>query len=339
MMKKYFSLALILGFLLIISFPNLSWVLGIQSITENLENRTMAPFPNLNQIVFSKLPEAIMAYYNDNFGFRSRMIRLNQIIRYDYLGVAPKNIFHGKKGWDFLNTFDVKVPTATYKTILFTDAELRSIKNKMEEDDQFFHRLQIPYFNVVVPDKEVIYPEFYPYPEHILTNFRLDQLIDYLEANSSSRLLDLRQLLIAGKGKNQLYYIRDTHWNYYGSFLFYQDIMRRLSLIYPNVYVPELSDFNIEPNDSGVTPNKSFAQIKKLKSVFIYGDSFAGQYDTTHNHGLARFLSFSFENVNLQNFRSPLEYSRIEKEKPDLVIRENVQRNLRILLGADYSIF
>lgn len=371
-MTKILNILFIISFLFIIAFPTLSMFSLISSDKSYYENRNLAQFPNLTKTRLNILLDELQHFYNDNLGFRNIFMARRNQIREQLFVNGNKYVLSGKKGLYFLDPFRPRDPRVDYKTVFFTSDELRIIKNELEKEDLWFKERLIPYMLVIAPDKEAVYPEYFPFPSSILTNFRLDQLLDYLDRNSSFRLVDLRKPLMERRSDEiLLYYNGDLHWNQYGAFLAYQEIMRILHLINPNTYAPKFEDFEIQtkaneeitgdlarigqlsqlPYEVGIRfiPKSEFLDKRKLKKVFIYGDSFAKHIVEGETEGLASFLPFSFEDVlsedyitdkqRIQNALSPLDYDLIDKEKPELVIREINQRNLRLLLGPKYSTF
>jgi len=364
-----FKFLLVISFLLIVASPTLV-MLSTDLSNENSENRNLAQFPNLLNTRIILLPDLILHFYSDHFGLRNLMIANKQIIESTYLK-SPNGtaVIQGLKGIYFYNLISVKDSKRDYKTVFFSENELLQIKNELEKEYLWFKVRSIPYILVIGPDKEAIYPEYYPYPI-ILANLKLDQLESFLTQNSSVKLLDLRQSLMNSKKEGiHLYYTGDFHWNQYGAFLSYLEIMKKLRETNFSVYIPEPSDFEVKSLkdevistdilkyaslDDGaevelkIVPKRNFAgEDKKLKKVFIYGDSFTKNVLGEKTTGLITFLPFSFESVYFQpsssdlelsrKWLSPLEYDKIEEEKPDLVIRETVQHNLRILLGPKYN--
>lgn len=371
-MTKILNIIFISSFLFTIAFPTLSMFSLVNANKSYYENRNLAQFPDLTKTRLKILSDELQHFYNDNFGFRNIMMQVRNQIRERFFVNGNTYVFQGKKGLYFLDPFRPRDPRVDYKTVFFTKGELNIIKNELEKEDAWFKQRTIPYMLVIAPDKEGVYPEYYPFPNNILTNFRLDQLQDYLDKNSSFRLVDLRKPLREAKSEEiLLYYNGDLHWNQYGAFIAYQEIMRRLHLINPNAYAPKSEDFDIQTKASEVITGdlarigqlsqlpyevairffskSEFSDRKKLKKVFIYGDSFSKHIVEGETEGLASLLPFSFENVysedyitdkqRSQNALSPLDYDLIDEEKPDLVIREINQRNLRLLLGPKYSTF
>ncbi len=382
MNSKIIKIIFSLFFFIILTIPGLSLLLNIDYRNNSLKTGSIS-YPNFQRTELQQIPETIQNFFNQNFGLRQLMISAKYKIEQDVLKAPrslamlndPSDLFlDGKNGFLFLNPIVPGDHIRDYNTVFFTNQELETIKKNLERENEWFKQRSIPYFIVIAPDKETIYPEYYPFPNHLLTNYKLEQLKNYLPKFSNLNLIDLKEALIDQKQEDKLiYYKGDTHWNQIGAFLGYQEIMRQFSKINSSVYIPKLSDFEInttpkdneavtgdlvriatrseEPYRIGVRliPKPALLQEKKLGKVFIYGDSFSKNVIEGEITGLLSFLPFSFENIHFdayitdlersQNLISPLEYSKIEAEKPDLVIRETAQRNLRILLGFKYSLF
>lgn len=372
---KILNLLFILIFLTIISIP--SWVMLFQAGTDisAFENRNLAQFPNLRKTDPKLLPEKIQHFFDDHFGYRSFMLQKRNELQAKFLNMHGDNRYMllGKEGFYFLNPVRPKDPKLTYKTTYFTNEELKTIKDELEKENEWLKRRDIKFMFVVVPDKEVIYPEYFPFPNDdpsdIYTNIKLDQLIEYLKNNSTFQITDLRQTLLEAKKKGiVLYYKGDSHWNEYGSFYYYQTIMKHLHNSDPSIYVPKMDDFEIENNDDEpitgdlarismltqdpfkvglkFTPKPHIQNLKKLNSIFMYADSFSRNNTADKYVGVVTFLPLNFEDIHFNSFFtqkqisendiSPLEYELIDKVRPAIVVREIVERNLRYVLGPEY---
>ena len=57
----------------------------------------------------------------------------------------------------------------------------------------------------------------------------VDQFYNYMRAHSTVRVLDIRSALLAAKKTRPAYLKTDEHWNNYGGFVAYQEIMRALA--------------------------------------------------------------------------------------------------------------
>lgn len=329
----YYSAIILIFFLFLLS-PIAGSFLGISSQIDNTERRKLSPIPTLSLQELSSFPKKFEDFFRDNFGFRNLMIKAYSTIKLQLLNSTPNyergfRVIIGKNGWLFLNPVPGDHLKNFYKNVDFTPTQLAAVKNYLEEDKRKLAEKNIPYFVVIVPDKEAVYTEYYPYPNQIITSRRLDQLVSYLANNSTVDFLDLRQPLINAKDKFPAYYHTDTHWNNYGAFIAYQEIIRRLTKYYPNISTPQLSDFEVtlqnykisvgdlgnylhlteKYQDFGVKFKLKNTQLTKTKlsSVIVYGDSFA---ETRHYAPKDRFL----QEFPDQSFLIPLLFKKSDIE-------------------------
>ncbi|HNE04829.1 MAG TPA: hypothetical protein PLT08_09945 [Anaerolineales bacterium] len=213
---------------------------------------------------------------------------------------------------------------------------------------------------VVAPNKETIYPNIVPDQIGKTSKVsRFDVLNTELLNRSLPGMLDLRGPLIRESAKRQIYYKTDTHWNGYGAYIAYEEIIKALAQDYP-VLVPypekffrikerslrvrdmaesigtkyimepligpspefiNFTTFGVESGQKGVV---AFTPDKDLPSLLMLHDSF-GQT-------LIPFLSNNFEQAIYSNV-STASVIYIDKDKlsyinPDIVILEIVERNL-----------
>lgn len=125
---------------------------------------------------------------------------------------------------------------------------------------------------VVAPDKHTVYPEHLPW--HLRQSSpkvsRLDTLIGALRADGRTQdlvVVDPKEALRAQKALMELYYRGDTHWNYRGGFVGYQEIMRALQPWYPAIVPLNAADFRVQ---CGRTPGEDLARMLKLNSDDLF---------------------------------------------------------------------
>jgi alginate O-acetyltransferase complex protein AlgJ len=156
-------------------------------------------------------------YFNDNFGLRNALLRLNSIIKYDLLGVSPNpQVIIGKNGWLFYNA---EREIEDYRALTQYDAATILAWAKTLEMKRIWLKSQgVQYFFVVAPNKSTIYSEFLPdeYTKVRKKTF-IDELVECVEKNTGVTIIDLRPVLLAAKSKELLYLRTDTHWNEYGA--------------------------------------------------------------------------------------------------------------------------
>lgn len=277
---------------------------------------------------------------------KGAIIKWCNSVKVDYLKYTEiNNVVIGKQGWFYI---DDNSSMLNYQgRLTYSDNELSSIKNTIESQQEWLSKRGIPLLIVVVPNKETIYPEFMPDNiKKVKELTRLDQLVDYLGKHSKTEILDLRDVLQKNKGNYQLYYKDDSHWTGYGAYLGYVEILKKMSLYFPEVAPLPLSDFSVTS-----TPSKSqlsaliglsdrypeqcleFSysgeaegryQLYKIPSVMIYHDSFF-EY-------LRPFISNHYDKAieyPVAAFPYPFDQAAIETLKPDIVMYIIVERYIR----------
>ncbi len=97
----------------------------------------------------------------------------------------------------------------------------------------------------MVPDKQSIYPEFLP-EAYAPRGSHLDQLRRHLQEKSYIRMVDVYGALIKAKKDHSVYYKNDTHWNEFGAFIAYREIIRNVAAYFPSMRPLLPEDFKIE---------------------------------------------------------------------------------------------
>ncbi len=139
--------------------------------------------------------------------------------------------------------------------IPFSDQELKMWKRTLEERRDWLKEQGSEYVFVLAPTKAFIYPEFLPkrLQRKKQGQTRYVQLAQYLRKSSDIYFIDLLPALLEEKRNREyplLYYKTDFHWNFYGSFIAYREIVTKLALFFPQYnFVPlALDDFELNIN-------------------------------------------------------------------------------------------
>jgi hypothetical protein len=194
------------------------------------EKRTLAELPRTPNSVdaIKAFPRRFEAYYNDHFHFRDVLIRSHNRLKLKILKKSPdRNVLIGKDGWLFYVRDHLLEDFISIEP--FTEKALNARQRYIEAKRDWLASRGIPYFFVVAPNKQSIYPEQMPesyYRSH--GSSRLDQLIDHMRNFSDVNIIDLRETLREAKSGGQLYFSKDTHWNHKGAFTAYRRIMETL---------------------------------------------------------------------------------------------------------------
>jgi hypothetical protein len=373
--SRIFSMLTLIAFTVVLWIPLLQMWFHFVPESASTEKRTLEPKPELKSFSIKNIKDFLgkyETYYNDQFGFRITLVRWNNIFRIKYLKTKQQlsDVVIGKDGWLFYNNKDEPNLDDYCGLVPFTYEQLSEIQKSIEEDYTILKEKGIYYIIIVSPNKHTIYPEYLPWNIHRTSNqTRLDQLVDHLAGHSVVPFLDLRAPLLQAKHSSLLYLKTDTHWNTYGSFIAYQEIIKFLARKFPELHERSLAEYEIHMEKTagdgdlaGMLSMKGMfedlrihmpsrlerlsqeqeivSDFKKVLFVYksfqtscpdklrlvMYHDSFGG--------GLKCFLSEHFSRCMYVHdvygkYLPP--YQVIDEEKPDIVIREVVERYLNNL--------
>jgi hypothetical protein len=206
--------------------------------------------------------------------------------------IKPEEVIVGKDGWLFLgNNYAATIDQYTGRNIP-TSEEIRTNLQSIKHLNQIAKQNNIPFLFLIAPDKQDIYPEYLPSgikPGLHLT--RLDYLqeemrtnnINYIDLRSIERQAKLSPL---SKKYGALYFKGDSHWNYLGAYVAYQEIANFLQQA-GFVSRPVIKKFL--PNVKTTTDLTTLLQLTDVKSnnpipdianlnIDIVGRDYAGNY-------------------------------------------------------------
>lgn len=140
----------------------------------------------------------------------------------------------GNDGWmDYTNGNNLD---DFQNSISLSPEKLKEIGDAVASCHQYAHTEGFTFLLVVAPNKASIYPDKLPEQIQQLSNeSRLDQINAYLRANGIPEALDLRPALLEARKQREVYYKTDTHWNGYGAYAAYREIINNLSLSHPSL--------------------------------------------------------------------------------------------------------
>lgn len=366
-MKHFIQLFFVICILIIIFLPLL--FTSNKKVSEK-ENRALAKFPSLmmenhfNKNLFVELDN----YFQDHFGFRNLYILINakNPVKVKSSSSIEKAI-EGKDDWYFYtDPSDGNNLLDFYKRNLFTSMEIEQFSDKIGKIVKWCKDNNIKCLFIISPNKHSVYEEYYPYnrPDGIT---RADQIIQVFDNLNVSYVFP-RDFLISNKTNYNypLYYECGTHWNSLGAYLVSQQIKNEIELLFVPTVFPEITwkikgtkntlDENLLPM---IGRNPADAKKNTMVIMEVENGNISDYYDyieyddrnVIHTKGkdnsLPRALIFrdSFFRA-LEPFISPLfyeaEYHRknfrtsdkdyILKYKPDIIIFEIVERNIKDLI-------
>lgn len=362
-------------FILILWIPIIQMNFSFIPEMKSTEKRLLAQKPILERPFITKLhqfQQSYEKYFNDNFGLRNYLVMINDIINIK-MGFSTHYVIPGRNGWLFYDNPTDGINIKDYHgKANFSDEELTQIKINLGLLSDSFLEKKIKFIVVLTPNKHTIYSEYLPF--NIINKTpcttRADQLSTLLKELDFD-YLDLRPVLLESKKNNPTmftYYMTDTHWNSFGAFLGYKEIIKKIKKSYPVIKELNLSDFDIVKKENrgegdlalflnlqnnlydiryDLIPKfkkqavpDHYKQLKEgdlafkvnnshLPTLLMFKDSFATD--------LIPFLSENFSKSIFTKARTLNDFSLIESEKPDIVILEFAERfSGEILLPREF---
>ncbi|MBF0488097.1 MAG: hypothetical protein HQK98_08035 [Nitrospirae bacterium] len=361
--KSIFNISTASVFALFISLPFMSTIFLITYKVNITEQRTLARKPPLKNLEdLARFTEDYTQYYEDNFGFREMLIRWNNEFKVKWLNTSPmqEQVVFGRDGWVYLSALNI---INDYKGIKqFTNAELSDIKHTLLERQRWLAKRGMKYYVIIASNKETIYPEYLPdYIRKTGGKTRAEQLMEYMD-NSTVTIINVKDALVNAKPGGQLFHKTDTHWNSYGAFWAYRKVMETMG--FPGSQPMDISEFSLHKKyikggdlykllslsdlytDEDVifhhiTPYRSVLgkpgdyanpcwdpntpivvkeiDDKRLPKVVVFRDSF-----------FINMLHYFSEHFQRSVFLWTMTFDKdiIEKEHPDIVVTEFVERDI-----------
>lgn len=245
--SNYFLIAL---FLLAISSAFIQQALKIVPQVANTENRSLARMPDFDIKKLDPFPIEYEDYYNDHFAFRNQFVKLYADVSLDVFGKCPypDQVVIGKNTELFLVMRELD--TYLHRN-LFTNSELNKIRSDFSYRKKYLAEKGIDYYVALCPTKYSVYSEYLPwYLRPLDTLSRSDQFINLMH-ELGIQVIDIKGAILKAKDSIpvQLYLKTDNHWNEYGSFVAYQEILRQISKKHPGLNILKFENYNITPED------------------------------------------------------------------------------------------
>jgi len=356
---------IVLLFLLAISAPLLDMFCKIDPFPHLYENRPLTKRPVLKPILseMQSFPQKYTAYFNDHFGFRNALIRANYFLRVRLLSTSPsKEVVLGKDGWFF---FAGEGEIDDYRGITRYDRQLlEKFAATLELKRRWLAARGIRYLFVVAPNKSSVYGNMLPVRlNRIREKNGMDEFVTYLKQHTVVEILDLRTAMIAAKTEKRVYLKADTHWNNYGAFVAYQEMMKPISGWFPGVEAMKGHAFQVADKignggdlacmvGGSEFQKEDYAQLTPVKKG--RASSLAGINDITKTSldvwtpdstlpralvfrdsffaSVAPFIAehFSFSRYYWKPWSSEVAMEElVEEMNPDIVIEELVERTIK----------
>jgi alginate O-acetyltransferase complex protein AlgJ len=236
-LTRPFSALVALLFVVTISLPLAANLVGIDGADPGAENRELAPFPQVDRSLAAAaaLPAAFANWFDDHFGFRSRLVRWYGESRLFVLRTSPSAaVIEGEHGWFFYG--DDKAVEDYVNSEPMTDEALTNWRAAVLRARDWLRARGIAYVFTIAPDKHVIYDEEMPPTlARIGALSRADQLFTALR--DTGLAVDVRRAEFDAKTHERVYQQTDTHWNDRGALVAYQAIIEAVRARVPHTPV------------------------------------------------------------------------------------------------------
>ena len=279
----------------------------------------------------------------------------------------PEQVVIGQDGWTFLGQSKSSIYSEHQGVRVYNKKLLARSKQNILDNRNWLTSRGIGYYLFVAPDKYSIYPEKLPAHFDARHNhLNLDRFIKSMKPELD--VIDVRNELIAGKEKMPTYGRTDSHWTQYGAFLGYRKLIQTMNQDYPAIGRPKrLSEYTVQlaPSDhkdmahllhaqemfpdieTVMTPKggMSFRQVRsqlkiprgykadpknyevRYKSTRVNGPKILVFRDSFSNK-LKAYLPYNFSEIIFISNNHKFDKTIIEKENPDIVLHEIVERNI-----------
>jgi hypothetical protein len=353
-------------FALGLALPGLALVSTWKTTLTRFENRPTAPWPA--PALTRDFAPAFERAFADRFGGRDFFVRLHHgTLLHAFGESALATVMPGRNGWYYWLGEDGLSLARHYRgTASFSQGEVDGTVAELARRREWLATLGIAYLVVVVPEKFTIYPEHLPaWVTAAPGPTPYDRVRDAIARDGRVSFVDLRPALRDAKTRERIYFQTDSHWNYNGAVVGYREIMRAVQQALPPdkrmevapaprpAYVPgvdfysgdlvQMLGLSSRVREDDVAPlGKILGDAANRCARRLYKDEYPGfEFYACNKPGLPRavilrdsmaiplipLLSENFSHVVYVSTRK-LDRALIERERPDIVIEELVERSL-----------
>jgi alginate O-acetyltransferase complex protein AlgJ len=357
--KRPANVVLVVAFFTLLWLPSLDTFLHFDQASALNEKRRPAQMPQFKPGLSGLKPEiaGLESYFNDHFGCRNQLIRWHNELQLA-LSSGRSDVMLGKDGWLYFDENHMDLVGNYQGIVQFSPEELLQLKNIQQARRDWLAQRGIQYLYVIAPDKQSIYPEYLPsWLKPVRHHTKFDQFVEYMRANSSVTVLDLRPALRDARQISPTYYKTDSHWNSFGGFVASQEILKCLPPNFSQSGLTSLDSFELkkekftggdltillggvyaEEDTFVLAPKPSLPPLVKTleNSDFIASTCYttnstaAGTcivFRDSFGPALMPFLGYHFKTVGYFWAPGGFDTNTVQTSKPDVVISEIVERH------------
>jgi hypothetical protein len=293
----------------------------------------------------------VKKYYHKNYGLKN--ILLKNYVHFKTKTLEEHTLLNqvikGKNGWLYLgNNYNNSLNNA-FGNDAFTAQENKTIINNLKNIKTYLDTKDIPFYFIIAPDKNQIYPEYLPF-QLDKKETKATKLIKQIKDQTTINCFSLHNSLMANKQNSELYYKTDSHWNSYGAYVGYTEIMKEINRnntfkieSIDDYIITKMANFNGDLSRMLLSDKKvdqiTFKRKKELDIEVINYSVPIKHYKNSKGKGKLMIYKDSFTNALtpfLNNTFNEVMYVRdinlntklIESFKPDMIILEKIERNI-----------
>jgi hypothetical protein len=334
----------------------------------HVENRALAPWPRppFSTDAFARFDAA----FADRFRGRNALIALQHALVVLGLRTSTGgHVVLGRDDWLYFAGEDGHALDRHVRgTVPFADGDVDALARELERRRAWLAARGIAYVVTIAPDKATIYPEHLPrWLQPMAGPTPLERTVRALRANPNLRFVDLRDPLHERKAREPVYYRTDSHWNYLGAIVAYGALMREVHQAVGQQRLPSIAPPGVPPYVPGVDRYRGdlgrilgvpwrYDEPDVAPFAKVLGDDSrrcARRIDAGHDEGFETYACATAPDLRAvvyrdsmaiplipllsENFRrvvyvssQRLDPALIERERPDVVIEEFVERALNM---------
>lgn len=221
------------------------------SISES-ENRSLTSFPSvftekgLNREFGTIFEKALV----DHLMIRDTLIDIHTSFLNIFNTKGNKNVLIGRNGWLFRNAYsdnhNFHNLNSYQRKIILTQQQKNTISHELKKTLDWAKKNNIKLYLIVPPEKPQIYAHYFPGFFKRRDNPPLNRQVGALMPKGITFIPMEEKLKSAVlNAPVPLYWKTDTHWNYSGAFIAYQELMRAIKRDFPAVTYLTRNDFDI----------------------------------------------------------------------------------------------
>jgi hypothetical protein len=277
-----------------IGLPFLGFVLGWQPDAGLGARPTRSAAESLpDPLPLRSFPARFEKHFSRHVGFRDLMVRWNNVVTVLWLATAPSTrIQHNTDRSDLPKSrgrfsrrkIPGRVVLGSDEWLFyfppFTEESHRGIDPMDDHEIELWERhfearrrqlsvRGIEYLLVIAPEKQSVYPSLLPWSMRLTAGkTRTDQLLEHLSGGSDVDVLDLRASLRAAVDDERMdhpvYHRTGTHWNEFGAFIAYREILLHLQPRFPSLVPSPLTAFDVHQR---IGPTRGLASLLGIRGL------------------------------------------------------------------------